>query len=391
MIQKCFTIGLALLLPTFLGCGDDDNGSASSNGSESDTGDEVGSGGTEMDTRDETGSGGTEAGAGNETGTGGTDGDGTDAGEDVPDADQPEPLPECPEGTECMSVGGNTYCVQVGAWLSPRCESDDDCDYGICLGPDGGHKWCVQWCEPPGGIPEKVSITGKVVEYSPLVEFEFPVTEYLTADQPAIEGAQVCVYDNIDIPCVNSRADGVFKLEGVPYINDPRLSVTKDGYQSVLRHVEGGTMRDRVVEKAIPLYTNEQFEQLAIAAGADYPEKNTGAIFTGAAKARIEGEDSPFTLSWDGGGDMILLDGFTVVLEPQSGIGPVYRDAEGAPDSSLNASSIYGQADFFNLEPGDYSLHFSHPDLDCYYPIPTTVVAGFVNTWNGGFFVPSEE
>jgi len=396
MIQKGIIIGLAFSLATFLGCGND-NGSAGSDG----TGgarDEAGTNdGTNGADHEATDTGEYISDAGGEAGTEGNDNDAIDSGEDAAEApthplvDIAEPLPECPEGTECMSPAGNTWCGSAETHLPPRCDTDDDCDFGICV-PSDGHGWCAQFCEPPGGFPEEVSITGKVVEYIPFVEFEFPVIEYLTEDQPAIEGARVCVYDDNDIPCVKSGADGVFKLEGISNdLMNIYLSVTKDGYQPVLRYLMGGTQRDRTLETVAPLYTKEQFEQWAINAGADYLEKNTGAIFTGAVKLRTGGEDSPFTVSWDGGGDYVYTDGFTVVLEPKSGIGPLYLDAEEAPDSSLNAASIRGMAAFFNLEPGDYTLHFTHPDSDCGEPIPITVAAGFVTTWRGGGCFPSEE
>jgi hypothetical protein len=194
---------------------------------------------------------------------------------------------------------------------------------------------------------------------------------------------------NGDIPCVDSEADGSFELV-VPIGTAVLLSLNKDGYLPLLFPLSGGTQRDRTMDVGITMATDQQAEDAADAAGATYPEETTGGILAGAVRENTENEDSPFTFTADGGGEYIFVEGATVVLEPESGVGPVYLDADEAADSSLEATSASGRADFYNVEPGDYTLQFTHPELDCGEPILVTVVAGYTRSWTGVICVPKE-
>jgi hypothetical protein len=72
------------------------------------------------------------------------------------------------------------------------------------------------------------------------------------------------------------------------------------------------------------------------------------------------------------------LSGFTVELKDIDGnvvLNPdapsplpfdiTYASDEGVPDPQLTASSRRGVGGIANIEPGEYELVFSHPDLDC--------------------------
>ena len=59
-------------------------------------------------------------------------------------------------------------------------------------------------------------------------------------------------------------------------------------------------------------------------------------------------------------------------------------------DEQLKKAAESGRATFFNVEPGDYTLSFSHPDMDCGNTIPVKVVAGYNMAWAGVLCLPLE-
>jgi hypothetical protein len=180
-----------------------------------------------------------------------------------------------------------------------------------------------------------------------------------------LEGVQVSVYNNAQIPSVTTKADGTFILKNLPKADYFVLSMKKAGYVPTLRLSYTYEVQTSVT--ATVMYTEDAMAAEAASVGATYPDPNSGHItFFGTKTAN---------------GTLALLDSFSVKLDPApSGVkGPFYLNESLALDPTRNAASAWGAGAYFNVPPGNYKMTFSHPSLKCGDPESVLVVAGYVS------------
>jgi hypothetical protein len=388
MTNKHIITVLAIMALLFTACGDDDDdGSAGSGGT---AGSSAGAGGTG-------GSGGT-AGSG---GTGGTGGAGGSAGasddptaqcierqnERNPDLEECnkclcenclEETNDCADDQGCLDIAACAYekeCTLAGCYLPETCQEVMDAAGGlgsasVDLARVAGECAIAAACPCPH-VPassDTAAINGVLVEAT-------PISEKPRDERPAVEGAEVCVYENEDI-CTTTDENGEFMLEGVPADADVYLSFTKDGYGSKIMGFSPGSSSLAVT---VDIASDALHEVRATAAGAVDSEE-TGMISAAAITYNTDKVDSPFAVS-NAAGDWIMLEGVSFALEPENGTGPVYADADEILDPSLDATAEPGWAVFFDVEPGEYTVTFSHPTMSCMVvqgKDKLTVVAGHV-------------
>lgn len=326
-------VSISALLCT-VACGDDSGGAAGNEGG--------GSGGT-----------GGNADAG---GTGGGD-----AGDTMAAADA-GPVEKCPAPATCVAPVGEYICGEGG--IPPSCKVQSECDYGTCMQFAFGG-FCILPCV--GDIPATVSVTGTIVEFEKGKGFA-------NAASPGVEGVEVCVHENSDVPCVMTDAKGKFALDGVPTEVAYLLTFHKDGYGKVVRQ-QPPAVADVTIYEPDSRLAKVDIAEADLAAAGVTPDDTKGSIGFGAAVNNDAGTESPFAFKVAGLLDLIFLEGYTVSIDPKAGTGPVYRDADEEPDPSLTKSSEAGYGFFVDLPPGDYSLTFEHPDLKGCTPVDVTVIA----------------
>jgi hypothetical protein len=387
---------LIALLATFAlavtGCGDDDDDGAA--------GSQAGSGG--------------EAGEDGEAGEGGEAG-GADSGvseevaqciEDAPEARDPDCAACTCENClqESQDCGADEGCLKI-----VTCAAEKDCTLGGCVTADtcldvfievgfGSESvalataagqcvvdaGCSACPQPPEPEPF-MTVSGTVVDTEPGVGFTG--TEEPTEETP-VEGMEICIFEHDDIPCVETDADGKFEIADVP--NEVVLvSFTKDGYPSYLRNA-GGTFGTILMTR---IMDDEKTAEAVQMLGGTYPDDATGGICFGALTYNTDGVESPYAFTMEndivGSLDWMFLDEVSVSLDPDSGVGPLYVDDSEQYDASLTETSEAGWGIIFNIEPGDYILTFSHPQMDCGQPTETNVrvVAGYITHYVPGFCV----
>ena len=79
--------------------------------------------------------------------------------------------------------------------------------------------------------------------------------------------------------------------------------------------------------------------------------------------------------------DFYYAPGYSVTISPAATAGPVYVSTAWEPDPSLKSASTAGWG-LFQVAPGDYTLTYSSPTLNC-GTTTTTVVAGYAITYVG--------
>jgi hypothetical protein len=180
-----------------------------------------------------------------------------------------------------------------------------------------------------------------------------------------VEGVEVCLYHNTQVPCATTLADGSFVLKGLPNKSDSYfvLTLKKSGYVPTLTLAY--TFEVQTVLNATILYTDAQMKAAADSVGAKFPDDLNGFItfFGTTTTNNVLG----------------LLGGFTATLSPTSGQGPVYTNEQGVLDKALTSASALGTGAYFNVAPAKYTLKFSHPSLNCGSSASVLVEAGYVS------------
>lgn len=379
---------LIALLATFAlavtGCGDDDDDGAA--GSQAGSGGEAGKDG-------EAGEGGADSGVSEEV---------AQCIEDAPEARDPDCAACTCENClqESQDCGADEGCLKIAT-----CGAENDCTLAGCvtaetcmdvfvevgfgtesvalataLGECVRDAECAACPQPPEPEPF-MTVSGTVVDIE--LGVGFTGTEEPTEETP-VEGMEICVFEHDDIPCVQTDADGKFEIAEVP--NEPVLvSFTKDGYPSYLRAASSGLGTILITRIMDDERTTENAEML----GGTYPDDATGGIVFGALTYNTEGVESPYAFSMNEVINWICLDEVTVSLDPDSGVGPFYVDENEQYDTSLTETSEAGWGSIYNIEPGDYTLTYSHPQMDCGQPVEVRVVAGYITHYVSGIcFMP---
>jgi hypothetical protein len=277
-------------------------------------------------------------------------------------------LPDCPAGYECIAYVSKWLCALVDTGEPAGCEFQDDCDIGHCEGPEGlANRKCVQRCEPEGGAPEKVSVTGRVTVFAP--------TTATDVQADPVEGAEVCIHENNTVACASSGADGSFTLTDVAIQQEVMLTVTKDGYEPSATQIFVG-VNDMEVALPVPMLTEDAVKEAEDTTGITLDETKGSIIASVGISELVPDAGAGFVYT--------SLEGVTASLDPASGDGPFYADADGKIDLSLQATSELGGLSFLNVEPGDYTLSFDHSTMVCSGAY-ATVIAGHVTMNVGGF------
>ncbi|MEW5847725.1 MAG: hypothetical protein AB2A00_02885 [Myxococcota bacterium] len=185
---------------------------------------------------------------------------------------------------------------------------------------------------------ELVEIEGAVRRF----EFSIP-TELLQL----LEGVEVCVWEREDLSCVRTDASGSFTLPAPK--GEIGLTFRKDGYVPLLAPIvaKAGAFSS---PRLTPVELAQQ--QGAIWDATDpYPFAHTGVVTFNAylkTAASVRG-----------------LDGVTVQLTPDVGLGPFYLRADGYDPTLSTTAAPLGAAVMMDVPPGEYEVTFTHPYAQC--------------------------
>lgn len=255
---------------------------------------------------------------------------------------EPSVLEQCPAGATCRTVVDAFMCALDSTNQPPECSAAQPCAWGECVTVEGS-QYCIEYCSTP-----LIEVFGLAAD----------------AEQSPLQGVQVCLLDNAQVPCATSGADGGFVLSNLPDQEYYLVTLGRSGYQSVLRAAAPLEVLTPTV-----LFTDQQAQASYGAVGGSYPETATGSIGFSAATVNA-------------GGEVVPVQGYSVSLTPApaAAVGPVYGDESNALDPALQASSAAGWGAFYNVTPGDYELVFTHATLDCGQPQPVKVAAGYLSS-----------
>ena len=183
---------------------------------------------------------------------------------------------------------------------------------------------------------------------------------------PGLEGVKVCVYQNTDIPCTTTAADGTFTLTGFSALTNAAITLDKAGYQPQLLSIQ--TASTDMDERQYPVYM---------------PDTDGGAPPIGTAIDPTKGRLTTFILgsSPTANGDFRGEPGASMTLMPMSGLGPFYLGQGGIVEGATAYTDTGLQALYFNLTPGMYTLTYNDPDpmKDCepvLFPFDSRGIAG---------------
>jgi hypothetical protein len=159
--------------------------------------------------------------------------------------------------------------------------------------------------------------------------------DLLTPTNP-VSGVLVCVFEDNSIPCVSTDANGDFTLNGVPSGVEILVEFTKSDYFPTLV---------TLTTEAAPMSLGELLSPsklavglLALAVGTTVDPSKGQLLFN----AFTPGTGGGFT----GEGGVVAL------MEPKSGVGPYYFDANQQPDKTLTATTTTGAGVYANVDPG---------------------------------------
>jgi hypothetical protein len=340
MMARNITTILALLSLLFAACGDDDDDDGSGG-----TGGSGGSAGEDQD-----------AGTG---GDGGSGGSGDAATEDPEEAcierQHPSVSDECADCRcdkcldEFTACGEDDACVAIG-----QCADETGCWGLACYTPEA----CMDVFDENGGpVSPSVDLLLAIADCitaecntncgGAAAGEPIPATFTVTDGTDPVEGAEACLLDTTD--CATSNASGELSLD-VPALSEVALTVVAPDHFPLLY---GTVTGPRDASFTVTLTPTADIEAQADAAGVTLDDTKGIIGFAVVGPA-----------------------GTTAELSPASGT-LVYTDANEDPDPSLTGTidAVVGGGIFWNVEPGDYDLSYSHPD--------TTCQRSGVSTWEG--------
>jgi hypothetical protein len=168
--------------------------------------------------------------------------------------------------------------------------------------------------------------------------------------QTGVSDVTVCVHGHGEVPCVTTASDGTFVLPGLPPATDVAVTFNKDGYISVLKPIE--TARTDM----------QTTNPIAMARSSD-PTPDVGFPIDRQQKGAIVF----FAIAPppDGGAGFTADLGATATLTPASGNGPLYVGENNFFDAGLMSITPGGIGEYFNVDPGDYTLTIHDSKHDC--------------------------
>ena len=189
------------------------------------------------------------------------------------------------------------------------------------------------------GDASGVSITGRANEFD-------DSNGNLDLPMAPVSGVEVCVREHAEIACATSDAEGAWSLSGAPPSSELALTFQKDGYISVLRPVLTGLSDVVLQDDENHLLTVQQLEALWAGVSID-PAKGAIAFFATALGTRLRSG----SLDW--------ARDVTLSVSPDVGDGPLFLDETGTYVPGATATTG-GYGGLLNLDPGDYTLTFTH-------------------------------
>lgn len=175
------------------------------------------------------------------------------------------------------------------------------------------------------------------------------LVDLLDNTKPVV-GVQVCIFEDNSTPCVSTDANGDFTLTGVPSGVEILLEFTKSDYFPTLV---------TLTTEANPMSLGELLAPSKFAVGIL-------GLAVGATVDPTKGQllFMAFTPATSGGG---LTGEANVVatLDPKTGVGPYYFDANQQPDKTLTATTTTGAGVYANVDPGYAELTLSSFNKTC--------------------------
>jgi hypothetical protein len=152
-----------------------------------------------------------------------------------------------------------------------------------------------------------------------------------------LDGVKVCVFRHPEMPCATSDGKGAFSID-LPSNSETGVTLEKSGYVNVLVPLLVGTA---TLTYTIGVPTELSRKQLYAAYGVTYPDAAHGFVqLIGTLQGKFE----------------LGLDGATGSIDPSTGTGPFYVDANGAAAPSATSTSAYSAIYFATLAPNDSTV-----------------------------------
>jgi hypothetical protein len=179
---------------------------------------------------------------------------------------------------------------------------------------------------------------------SSTIRVEGTVTAGLTIP---IASASVCVPDHPEIACVTTAADGTFNLT-LPVNQELALTLRASGMASAVVGIRSGLRESRKLVFSLDKIESTKARYEAI--GAKYPDEGTGFIV---ARTEVQNDSD------------LGVDGAVLSIQPKSGTGPLYFDANSNPSPMRTSTSTWSVAAFANVTPGTVELALEPSNVTC--------------------------
>ena len=158
----------------------------------------------------------------------------------------------------------------------------------------------------------------------------------------------VCVFAHPELPCTTSDSAAHFSI-GLPMDAETGITLVRTGYASVLLPLETAELDETGYVIGLP--TASSRTSLYAAFGATFPDSTNGFVM-------LEGTQS--------GQNELGLAGATGALNPSSGTGPFYLDANGNAAPSATSTSTYSLIFFAGVPPSTYVGQLSPTSMSCF-------------------------
>jgi hypothetical protein len=190
------------------------------------------------------------------------------------------------------------------------------------------------------GSSSESGSSGETGAPRPLIELYGGVADFTTL-MPVV-GAEICIFEDDEIPCVLSNESGRYELTG-PQNADVLISYAADGRYPKLRHrrIEAEDEDLSIFNMQTVEWIAAQFDRIGIV-----PDSERGVLVV-----QIFGS----------------IEGATVALEPAAGEGPFYTGPGEELDPMLDSATVegLGVAAFVNVPEGEYSLVVTSAGATC--------------------------
>lgn len=182
-----------------------------------------------------------------------------------------------------------------------------------------------------GSTASSHAVTSSGAGGAPLATITFTAQAVRTPQGTPVSGANICIIDHADIPCVMTDTQGAFDI-AMPAKAETGLTLAKAGFAGVLVPIV--TSDQDISGYVIGLPASSEVAGYYQAGGETFPQVGKGflAVYTSSGNTQ-NGKD-----------------GVAATLTPSSP--PLYANTSGTPDATLLATSTRGFVKFGDLTPG---------------------------------------